>query len=172
MIFVFTGNGKGKTTAAIGMGLRASGARKKVLMVQFLKDGSSSEIDAIKKIKNFQTKSFGRSGFGPYSEKDSRLAQLAFAFAKSAQDRSASGGKAKNCDLLILDEINTALRWRLLDPKEVIEFLKRCAKKLDVVLTGRYCPKEIIGMADLVTEFKEVKHYFHKDVKARKGIEI
>ena len=81
MIFVFTGNGKGKTTCAIGMGIRASGAGKKALMVQFLKDGSSSEINVIKKIKNFQTKSFGRSGFGPYSEEDSRLAQLGFVFA-------------------------------------------------------------------------------------------
>lgn len=163
MIYVLTGDGKGKTTSALGMGLRAAGAGKKVLMVQFLKDGTSSEIKAIQKISNFQIKSFGRSGFGPYSAKDSRLVKSGFLFAvKSAQSYS----------LLILDEINVALHFKLIGLKEVVEFLREYGKEIDIVLTGRYCPKEIIKMADLATEFREIKHYFKKGIKARKGIEL
>lgn len=165
MLFVFTGNGKGKTTSAVGMGIRGAGAGKKVLMVQFLKSGVSSEISVIKKTKNFKIKSFGRQGFGHYFKKDSRLAQLGFIFAKKIAG-------SEKCNLLLLDEINTALHFKLLDLKEVIEFLKEYGKKLDVVLTGRYCPKEIIEIADLVTEFKEIKHYFKKGVKAKNGIEF
>lgn len=165
MIYVLTGNGKGKTTSALGMGLRAAGANKKVLMAQFLKDGSSSEIKAIKKIRGFVIKSFGRRGFGPYFEKDRLLSKSGFIFAKEAT-------LSKKYGLLILDEINIALDFKLLHIKEVIDFLKEYGKNLDVVLTGRYCPKEIIKIADLVTEFKEVKHYFKKGVAARKGIEF
>ncbi|MBI2626510.1 MAG: cob(I)yrinic acid a,c-diamide adenosyltransferase, partial [Candidatus Nealsonbacteria bacterium] len=159
MIFVFTGNGKGKTTSALGMALRAAGAGKKVLMVQFLKDGSSSEIKIIKKIKNFKVRSFGRPGFGPYSEKDSQLARLGFLFANNI-------AKLKKCDLLVLDEFNAALKFKLIDLREAIEFLKEYGRKLDIVLTGRYCPKEIVRMADLATEFKEVRHYYTKNKKA------
>lgn len=165
MIYVLTGRGKGKTTSAMGMALRAVGAGRKVLMVQFLKDGNSSELKAIKKIKNFDVKYFGRQGFGPYSAKDTRLAKSGFIFA----EKSAKSGK---CGLLILDEINVALKLKLIGLPEAIDFLKKYGRKLDVVLTGRYCPEEIIGMADLATEFKEVKHYFKKSVKARKGIEF
>lgn len=167
MIYILTGNGKGKTTSALGMGLRAVGAGKKVLMVQFLKDGASSEIKAIEKINNFQIKNFGRPGFGPYSQEDSQLVKLGFLFVKKA-----CLPVGKKYDLLILDEINIALGLKLMNIKEVVEFLKEYGKKLDIVLTGRYCPGETIKMADLVTEFKEIKHYFKKGVKARKGIEF
>jgi len=161
MIYVLTGNGKGKTTSAIGMGIRAAGAGKKVLMVQFLKDGASSEVKVIEKIENFELKSFGRPGFGPYSKRDYELVKGGFLFAK----------KSKKYNLLILDEINVVLGFKLLGVREIIAFLNDYGKKLDVVLTGRYCPKEIIKIADLVTEFKEVKHYFKKKVKARRGFE-
>lgn len=164
MIFVFTGNGKGKTTSALGMALRAAGAGKKVLMVQFLKDGSSSEVKAIEKVDNFEIRSFGRPGFGPYSEKDFQLAKLGFIFAKKEAE-------SQRYSLLMLDEINVALKFKLIDLKEAIAFLKEYGKKLDVILTGRYCPKEILKIADSATEFKELKHYFNKGVKARKGIE-
>ena len=164
MIYVLTGNGKGKTTSALGMGIRAAGAGKNVLMAQFLKDGRSSEIKAIKKISNFQIKSFGRPGFGPYSANDSRLAKLGFLFAKKSV-------QSKKYHLLILDEINIALNFKLIDIKEVIEFLNDYGKKIDIVLTGRSCPQEIIKIADLATDFKEVKHYFRKNIKPRKGIE-
>lgn len=164
MIYVFTGNGKGKTTSAVGMGMRAVGAGSKVLMIQFLKTGDSSENRAIKKIKNFKIRSFGRPGFGPYGDKDFLLAKKGWDFLKK------EAGKGKY-HLIILDEINLVLKFKLLAFKDVLTFLKSRGKKIDVVLTGRYCPKEIIDMADLVTEFKEIKHYFKKGIKAKKGRE-
>lgn len=183
MIHVFTGNGKGKSTAAIGMGIRAVGAGKKVLMIQFLKTKSSaSENKTIEKIKNFEIKSFGRKGFflplvflkkhpefgkkgfEPFSEKDFKLAKQGLDLAKTA-------AKSKKYNLLIFDEINIVLKFKLIDIKEILDFLKKYGKKLDIVLTGRHCPKQIIKIADLVTDFKETKHYYQKGVKARKGIE-
>ena len=164
MIYVFTGNGKGKTTCGVGLGIRAAGAGQKVLMVQFLKTGTSSEIKVIKKIKIFEVRSFGRPGFGPLSKEDSELAKKGFNFAKKAAE-------SKKYHLLILDEINVILKFKLLKIKEILDFLEKYAKKLDIVLTGRYCPKEIIKIADLVTEFKEIKHYYKKGIKAKKGRE-
>jgi len=181
MIFVFTGNGKGKTTSAIGMGMRAAGAGKKVLMLQFLKTGSS-ENKTIKKTKNFDIKSFGREGFflpqsklgkkpelkekgiKPLSEKDLKLFQKGFDLAKKA----ANSGKYQ---LLILDEIIIGLKFGLIKKKEIMDFLERYGEKLDIVLTGRYCSEEIIRIADLVTEMKEIKRPYQEKVKARKGIE-
>ena len=165
MLYIFTGNGKGKTTAAVGMGIRAVGAGQKVLMVQFLKTGSSSENKVIKKIENFEVRSFGRPGFGPLSKKDSELAEKGFNFAKKAAE-------SQKYHLLILDEVNVALKFKLLKIKEVLSFLEKYGKKLDIVLTGRYCPKEIIKIADLVTNFQEIKHYYKKGIKARRGIEL
>ncbi|RLC34643.1 MAG: cob(I)yrinic acid a,c-diamide adenosyltransferase [Candidatus Nealsonbacteria bacterium] len=146
MIYVFTGNGKGKTSAAIGMAVRAVGAGEKVLMVQFLKDGKSSEIKAIKKIKNFDIR----------QEKDLNFLE------KTAK---------RKYNLVILDEVNVAMKFGLLGVKEVSDILKQYRKKPDLVLTGRWCPKEIIKMADLVTELKEIKHYYKKGVKAKRGRE-
>lgn len=183
MIYVFTGNGKGKTTSAIGMGIRAVGARKKVLMIQFLKSkGLTSENRVIKKIKNFKIKSFGQKGFflpqselekkpelkrkgvKALSEKDLELFKRGFSLVKKA-------AKSKKYQLLILDEITLALKFGLITQKEIEGFLKKHKEKVDIVLTGRYCPKELIKIADLVTEMKEVKHYYQKGKGARKGIE-
>ncbi len=147
MIYVFTGNGKGKTSAACGMALRAAGAGEKVLMVQFLKNGKSSEIEVIKKIKNFDIRQEKNLNF----------------LKKTAK---------RKYHLIILDEINVAMKFGLLSVKEVVDILKQYREGPDLVLTGRWCPKEIIKMADLVTEFKEVKHYYKKGVKARKGREF
>ncbi len=164
MIYVFTGNGKGKTTAALGMGIRAAGAGKKVLMVQFLKPGGSSENKVLGRMKNFKVKSFGREGFGPFIEKDFLLAKEAFDFLKKELRRRKYG-------LVILDEVNVALHFNLVALDSVLSFLKEHGKKRDLVLTGRYCPRELIEAADLVTECSEVKHYFQKGVKAEKGRE-
>jgi len=183
MIYILTGNGKGKTTSAIGMGLRAVGAGKKVFMIQFLKDGSSAENKVIKKIKKFQIRSFGRKGFflpastlqrcprlkkigvKPLSKKDFELAEAGFKLVKKIS-------RDKACDLLILDEMNLAVHFGLIPKREFLNFLKENKKKLDIVLTGRYCPKDFFSIADLVTEFKEKKHYYRKGVKAKKGIEF
>jgi cob(I)alamin adenosyltransferase len=188
MLYILTGNGKGKTTSALGMGLRAVGGGKKVLMVQFLKGGSSSELKAIKKLKNFKVRSFGRkvfvlpkrklenhpelkkAGVQPLSQEDFLLAGRAFEFAKKELKRGAF-------DVVILDEIFIALKFKLLKEREVYDFLEKFAsdKNIDIVLTGRYCPRKFFDLASVVSEIRARKHYYSsiKDKrKSKKGIEF
>ena len=162
MIFVLTGRGKGKTTSAVGMGIRAAGAGQKVLMIQFLKTGASSENKVIKNIKNFDFKSFGRNGFASFNEKDALLAKKAMRFLEQ---------EAKKYKMIILDEINMALHFNLLDSRDVLSFLETYARSKHIVLTGRGAKKEILAKADLITEFKEIRHHFKQGIKAAKGIE-
>jgi len=168
MLQIYTGNGKGKTTASLGLGLRAIGAGKKVLLIQFLKDGKSSEIEAIKKLKNFDVKVFGRKGFigkNKILKKDFNLAMQGFNFAKKAIE-------SKKYDLIILDEINTVNYFGLIKTKDILELIKKTPSKMELILTGRNASKEPIQLADLVTEMKEIKHYYTKNIKPRKGIEF
>ena len=168
MLQIYTGNGKGKTTASLGLGLRAVGAGKKVLLIQFLKDGKSSEIKVIKKIKNFEVKSFGKKGFVSKDnliEKDYDLAMQGFNFAKESI-------KSKKYDLIVLDEINTANYFDLIKTEDLINLIKKIPSKMELILTGRKASKELIQIADLVTEMKEIKHYYIKGIKSRKGIEF
>jgi cob(I)alamin adenosyltransferase len=164
MIYVLTGNGKGKTTSAIGMAIRAVGAGQKVLMIQFLKDEKSSEVKVIKRIKSFDIRSFGRLGFRPFSKKDKVLARKGLNFFK----KEVKKGKH---NLIILDEINLTLFFNLIPVKKFLVAIKDIPEGLDLVFTGRKAPKEIIKVADLVTEFKEIKHYYKRGVKAKKGRE-
>ena len=167
MIHLYTGSGKGKTTAALGQSLRIVGAGQKVLLVQFLKDGRSSEIKAIEKIANFEAKAFGRRGFltkENLKKKDFELARQGFNFAQKAI-------KSKKYQLIVLDEIILAVGLGLLEIKEIVDLIKKTPLHQELVLTGRAAPEKIIQTADLVTEMKEIKHYFKKGIKARKGIE-
>ena len=168
MLQIYTGNGKGKTTASLGLGLRAIGADKKVLLIQFLKDGKSSEIKIIKKINNFEVKSFGKKGFiskDNLIEKDYNLAQQGFNFVEEVI-------KSKKYDLIILDEINTANYFGLIKTEDLINLIKKIPSKIELILTGRKASKKLIQLADLVTEMKEIKHYYTKNIKPRKGIEF
>jgi len=147
--------------------LRAIGAGKKVLLIQFLKDGQSSEIKAIRKLSGFNAKVFGKKGFlnkNKLTKKDFNLAEQGFNFAKKAI-------KSKKYDLIILDEINLVIDLGLLKIEEVINLIKKAPLKAELILTGRNASKKFIQLADLVTEMKEIKHYYKKGVKARKGIE-
>ncbi|MBI2042662.1 MAG: cob(I)yrinic acid a,c-diamide adenosyltransferase [Candidatus Nealsonbacteria bacterium] len=162
MIFVLTGNGKGKTTSALGMGIRAAGAGQKVLMVQFLKTSASSENKIIKRIENFDIKTFGRRGFAPFGAKDALLARKGLRFLEK---------EAEKYKMIIMDEINVALKFNLISGKEVLSFLDAQDNNKHIILTGRSASKDICDKADLITEFKEVKHYFRRGVKAVKGIE-
>jgi len=168
MLQVYTGQGKGKTTSSLGLALRAIGSGKKVLLIQFLKDGQSSEIKAIRKyLPNFKVKSYGRSVFLTKTKllkKDYQLADQGINLAKDAL-------KSGEYDLVILDEINIAVDFGLVSKNELLKLLKAVPKKIEIILTGRGAKKEIIEKADLVTEMKEVKHYFKESIKARKGIE-
>lgn len=167
MIQIYTGNGKGKTTASLGLALRAQGAGLKVFIGQFLKKGYYSELTALKKLRNIRIEQFGRPNFitnKPTSE-DLKCARKGLAKIK---DIIAKG----YYDLIILDEINIAIRFKLLKLKEILRLIKSVPAQVECVLTGRYAPRELLKAADLVSEIRERKHYFKKKGKARKGIEF
>ncbi len=165
-IHVYTGDGKGKTTAALGLSLRCVCAGKRVFFGQFIKDWEYSELRAGEFLPNFEIVQFGRGCFisRDSGEEDRRAALDGL----SECDRALQSGEY---DLVVLDEINVALFYGLLNAADVIEVLERRNPRVEVVLTGRYAPREIIYAADLVTEMKEVKHYFKEGVEARTGIE-
>jgi len=171
LIIVHTGPGKGKTTAALGLGMRAVGQGLKVLMVQFIKGSwSYGELDAAKMLgeDRFQIIPMGRGFVKVGSEKpdpvDIGLVEEAWQFAKK---KIQSG----EYDLVILDEINYAISYRMLDPGPVLEALTRKPEMVHVVLTGRNAHPSIVEIADLVTEMREVKHPYQKGIIAQRGIE-
>ena len=166
MIQVYTGNGKGKTTAALGMALRASGAGLRVFIAQFIKGKNYSELAALKKIKNIKVEQFGR---GCFIKKTAHAKDIAAAKKGLLKVRKIIS--KETYDMVILDEINIALKLNLLELKEVISLIKKAPKKPELVLTGRYAHPKIIKLADLVSQIKEIKHYYKKGVKVRKGIE-
>jgi cob(I)alamin adenosyltransferase len=168
LVQVYTGNGKGKTSAAFGLALRAIGRNLKVYMIQFIKGGFDyGELYAVKNLPNFTLKAFGRGKFvtsTPPQKEDVNLAQEALSFAEKIVQSGAY-------DVVILDEINVALDLQLISLEDVLKLIKSKPPKLELVLTGRNAPEEVIRVADLVTDMKEVKHPFNKGTEARKGIE-
>jgi cob(I)alamin adenosyltransferase len=166
-IHVYTGNGKGKTTAAIGLGIRAIGEGLKVVMIQFMKGRRYSELDALRYIKNFTVVQFGRDEFVSKKKPEQIDIDLARKGLLYAKDIIQKGG----CDLVILDEINVAVDFNLISLKDVIELLENKPESLELVLTGRYASPEIIKQADIVSEILEIKHPYQKGVQSRKGID-
>jgi len=168
MIQIYTGDGKGKTTAALGLALRAVGHGKKVIMLQFMKGKINyGELKSAKFLKNFRIEQYGRPDF---VDKD-HPAKIDIELARKGFERAKEIIKAKKYDILILDELNVAVDYGLISVKEVVELLKKIPKKMEIIITGRYMPEEFKEYADLVSEVCEVKHYFQRGVKARKGIE-
>lgn len=173
MIIIYTGNGKGKTTAAIGTVLRAIANKKKVVIVQFLKPGSSSEIkllnnEAARQWNNLTIRSFGKKApTDPRkpTKQDFELVNKAYEFTNAS---------IKNKPFLIVaDEILVALKFKLLKEKQVLEIIKNCkAEKIHLILTGRGATKRLKHSADIVTEMRNVKHHFDKGIKAVKGIDF
>jgi len=168
LVQVYTGDGKGKTSAAFGLALRAAGRGLKVYVIQFIKGGFDyGELYIVEKIPNLKLASFGRGKFVteiPASEEDSKLAQEAFDLAKKV----VKGGEY---DVVVLDEVNVALNLKMISIDDVIDLIKSKPKHVELILTGRYAPMQIIDAADLVTEMKEVKHPYSQGVPPRKGIE-
>jgi len=167
MIQVYTGDGKGKSTAAFGLSLRAAGAGRKVYICQFLKKGSFCELASLKILKSIKVEQFGSTCFlrrAPQS-KDRELAKQGLAAARKAI-------KSRRYGLIVLDEINVALKLGLLNLGEVLSVIKKAPKKTELVLTGRSAHPAIIKIADLVSEIKDKKHYYQKGIRARKGIEF
>ncbi|MCF8388237.1 MAG: cob(I)yrinic acid a,c-diamide adenosyltransferase [Bacteroidales bacterium] len=167
-IHIYTGNGKGKTTAAFGQALRAAGAGMKVYIAQFVKGLDYSEIAVVRKnIPQIRIEQFGRGCFivKEPAEEDIKAARRGLEKVKSIVHTG-------NFDMVVLDEIFIALFYKLFSIEEVIEILENKPDKLEVIMTGRYAPAELIELADLVTEMKEVKHYYQQGVEAREGIEF
>ena len=168
LVIVITGNGKGKTTSAFGQALRAVGQGYKVLIVQFMKGRKYGEFIAAQKYLPRLT--IHRSGLDSFVMRDNpaavdiELAQQGFELAKKA----IAGGKY---NMVILDEINVAVDFKLVDLKQVVEMIKNKPPALDLILTGRYAAKEIIKLADTVSEIKEIKHHYAAGIKDRAGIE-
>ena len=166
-IHLYTGNGKGKTTAAFGLALRAVGAGKRVFIAQFVKGMHYAEIDAIQHFPEIELKQYGLDCFivNEPTQNDIDAARKGF--------KEISLIIAENkTDLLILDEICIALHYHLFDIEEVVALLKNKPQEMEIVMTGRYAPPELYEMADLVTEMTEIKHYYNQGVEARKGIEF
>lgn len=165
-IQVYTGNGKGKTTASLGLSLRAVCAGKKVFFGQFTKGMKYSELEAVKILPNFEMEQFGKPAFifGKPTKADIDEARKGL---KRAEEVLTSG----EYDVVVFDEINIALFYELFTVQEVLDLLDKKPEKTEVILTGRYAAPEIIERADLVTEMKEIKHYYTQGVPARKGIE-
>lgn len=169
LIEVYTGEGKGKTSAAFGLALRAVGRGLRVCMIQFIKGGFDyGELYVVDGLPNFTLNAFGRGKFiteSPPSVEDVDLAEDAFKVAKKAVLEG-------EYDVVILDEINVAIKLDLVDEKDVLELIGKKPKHVEIVLTGRYASKRIVEAADLVTEFKKIKHPFDAGYPARKGIEF
>jgi cob(I)alamin adenosyltransferase len=166
-IYLYTGTGGGKTTNALGLALRCVGHRKKVVIIQFLKWWKRIGEWKIRKrlAPYYEIYQFGRPGWKGLSkldERDRKLCEKALNFAKRVV-------KEKRPYLLVLDEINLALYCKLLDIKDVLTFLKNLPKRTNVVLTGRYAPKELIRSADYVNEIVDIKH--PKRITAEAGIQ-
>ena len=164
---VYTGNGRGKTTAAIGLAIRALGAGWRVFIAQFLKTGEYSEHKALARFSDLLTiKTYGRNVFirGTPEDEDIQLAQEAL---KEIAESVAS----EQYRLVVLDEANVAIRYGLIKVEQILDLLEQSPKGIEFIITGRHADPRLVARADLVTEMQEVKHYYHQGVKARVGVE-
>ena len=170
LIMVYTGDGKGKTTAAIGLALRASGHGLNVLILQFLK--RNKKIGEFKGLVKsglpITLQQYGRRVF--FRTRTCEPMDIHRAHQGLEAFKSAIQGKAY--DLIVLDEINMAIHFGLLSIAEVVEAIKQKAPELHLVLTGRKASPELVEMADLVTEMREIKHHYHQGERAQRGIEF
>jgi len=169
LVQVFTGAGKGKTTAALGTVLRAAGQGLKVFVVFFIKgDYAYGEYATLPKLPNVETAAFGLRQFIYQNDKvnpeEKEQAKAALAKAREVM-------LSKRYDIVVLDEINMAVYFKLIEPEDVIQLIKDRPENVELILTGRNADEKVIAMADLVTEMVKIKHPYDKGINARKGIE-
>lgn len=168
MVHLYTGMGKGKTTAALGLAFRALGQNRRVLLIQFMKKGSSfGECKAAKRFPKFKILQTGDSCWVRKKANSAKARGL----AQKGLIRARKAIASNLYDLIILDELNVCLEYSLVEVSQVKQILKNKPRHLEVVITGRFAHPEIIESADLVSEIKEIKHYYKKGITARKGIE-
>ena len=167
MIQIYTGNGKGKTTASLGLALRSLGWGRRVALLQFLKVRETGELRGLAGFKNCIIQQFGREDFITEETADEMDRQLAEEGCLKAEEIL----RDKTADLVILDEINVAIHLKLIEITRVMDLITACPPEIELVLTGRDCPPEIISLADYVSEIKEIKHPYRNGINAREGIE-
>ncbi|MFW9958531.1 MAG: cob(I)yrinic acid a,c-diamide adenosyltransferase [Candidatus Odinarchaeota archaeon] len=179
LVQVYTGNGKGKTTCALGAGFRAAGHGLQVLVISFMKakiairgdkeDINYGEFRSAEMIPNFTIFPMGRETFVDKENPDPIDIQMAQDGLKMAQEAL----QEHKCDLLILDEINVAVEWNLISLEDQLQLISNKPVDIELIMTGRYARQEVIDAADLVTEMREIKHYFSEQkTLARKGFEF
>ncbi len=164
---LFTGNGKGKTTASLGAGMRAAGHGEKVCMIQFMKGRLYGELTAVDKIDGFTIEQHGRDEFVDPEKPEAIDVEL----AGRGWRRAVEIVESDAVQMLILDEINIAVAFGLIPVKDVVALIGGRPEHMDIILTGRYAPDELLAMADTVTEMREIKHHYNSGVQSRKGIE-
>ncbi|MCK9293050.1 MAG: cob(I)yrinic acid a,c-diamide adenosyltransferase [archaeon] len=164
---IYTGEGKGKTSSAIGLCIRALAYNNKIYFLQFLKFRETGEEKTFKSLKNITFKKFGINEFiinNKITDKNKKIIRKGIDYLFNVLD-------TKKINILVLDEINLVYFYKIITKKEINNIIKICNKKnIELILTGRFAHKDLIKKADLVTEFKEIKHYY-KNTKAREGIE-
>ena len=172
LTIVYTGKGKGKTTAALGIALRATGYKKKICMIQFIKGSwHYGEMESSKLLEpEFEMVAIGKGFVGIIDDKSPKEdhQKVAKEAIKISNEKIQSG----KYDIIILDEINYAVNLNLISLEDVLELIKSKPENVDLVLTGNYAKEEVIGAADLVTEMREIKHPFQKGIKAKEGLDF
>ena len=167
LVYLWTGEGAGKSTSALGVALRSVGWDHKVVIIEFMKGQESGEMKVKDKLGgNYEIYQFGRKEFVDLknpAEEDRRLANEALEFAQKKLEEKP--------DLLILDEINIAASIGLIEKQKVINLIDKAGEKTTIYLTGRYAPQEFIDRADFATEIRQIKHPSDKNIPAQKGIE-
>ena len=163
---VYTGDGKGKTTAALGLALRAAGAGLNVYIAQFVKGMKYSELNMISKLQHITLKQYGRDCFIYRSPEDEDI-KAARDGLREVKEKMCSG----EYQLIILDEANIATYYNLFSVDDLLDFIREKPEGVELVITGRRADPRVIAAADLVTEMKEIKHYYQDGVEAREGIE-
>ena len=169
-IQIYTGNGKGKTTAALGLALRAAGHGMSVKIIQFLKGGVSGELKSLKKLETvelFRVTDAGKYVWDLNDEEQRDMQKRSREMLQASKEWFAQG-----LDILILDEIMAAIKYDIVSLKDVLSLIEARPEGTEMVLTGREAPRELVEKADLVSEIKDIKHYFGKGVPARRGIEF
>ncbi|MCQ2361944.1 MAG: cob(I)yrinic acid a,c-diamide adenosyltransferase [Acidaminococcaceae bacterium] len=168
MLQVYTGTGKGKTTAALGAALRAGGYGMKTIVFSFLKDDPEyGEVRAAKNLNFIEIRQVGRDCFVNFRNPD----KIDLDLARQGWEEAKKAILNKAADVIVLDEINLVLATKMLPVEEVVEFLAKAKNNIEIITTGRGAPKELTDLADLVTDMQEVKHYLSKGITSRNGFD-